>query len=614
MDENKITATQVSLPKGGGAIQGIGETFQSNEFTGTASLSIPIATSPCRGFEPQLSVDYSSGAGNGIFGLGFGLSIPNISRKTSYRTPKYNESDTFLISNAEDLVPILDSEYQKNVDNKVYTIIKYRPRVEGLFALIEHWKSASGESFWCVISSDNVTSIYGKSENSRISDPDNPNRIFQWLLEASFDSKSNCILYEYKSENTDNIEQRISDNNRQQTANKYLSKIKYGNDKPIFVKDIYTILSNDNYLENQEQLETEKMQEIDWHFEVIFDYGEYNIELQHLNNNNSNPNHAIAECKNRKDPFSTYHAGFEIRTHRLCRNILMFHRFKELGQNPILVSSTSFEYHETPTVTLLKKVESIGYRYEKGEYKQKSLPEIEFDYTKFEPKKTENNNIIRPLFEPLIDESDRPLPGLNLPPNYQSIDLYGEGIPGVLYSDGASTLYWEPQGLTKGTNSGVSYAFPKTLLEFPIERSFAQGNQMLGPSASVEGNRMLMDLASDGRMALVVSRLGSSGYYQYNPDQDSWQGFQPFESFPTDFEHPQQQMVDMTGDGLTDILFVESDRLRVYPSLGEKGYGQPFMSPREHDLPMTKPGDAEEVLQFADMFGTGKQHLVRIRD
>ena len=38
------------------------------------------------------------------------------------------------------------------------------------------------------------------------------------------------------------------------------------------------------------------------------------------------------------------------------------------------------------------------------------------------------------------------------------------------------------------------------------------------------------------------------------------------------------------------------------------------MSPREHDLPMTKPGDAEEVLQFADMFGTGKQHLVRIRD
>jgi hypothetical protein len=56
VSNNKITATQVSLPKGGGAIQGIGETFQPDKFTGTAALSIPIPTSPCSGFEPQLSV------------------------------------------------------------------------------------------------------------------------------------------------------------------------------------------------------------------------------------------------------------------------------------------------------------------------------------------------------------------------------------------------------------------------------------------------------------------------------------------------------------------------------------------------------------------------------
>ncbi|NEP34914.1 sigma-70 family RNA polymerase sigma factor [Moorena sp. SIO3B2] len=76
MENSKITTTQLSLPKGGGAIQGIGETFQANEFTGTAGLSIPIPTTPCRGFEPQLSVQYSSGSGNGPFGLGFALAIP----------------------------------------------------------------------------------------------------------------------------------------------------------------------------------------------------------------------------------------------------------------------------------------------------------------------------------------------------------------------------------------------------------------------------------------------------------------------------------------------------------------------------------------------------------
>ncbi len=81
-DENKITADKITMPKGGGAIRGIGETFQPNPFSGTVSFSIPIATSPCRGFEPELSINYSSGSGNGPFGIGFGISMPNISRKT----------------------------------------------------------------------------------------------------------------------------------------------------------------------------------------------------------------------------------------------------------------------------------------------------------------------------------------------------------------------------------------------------------------------------------------------------------------------------------------------------------------------------------------------------
>ena len=111
---NQITATQVPLPKGGGAIQGIGEKFQADEFTETASLSIPIKTSSCRGFEPTLSVDYSSGSGNGSFGLGFNLSIPKISRKTSKGLPKYDRSDTFLLFNGDNLVPESDGSRSSN--------------------------------------------------------------------------------------------------------------------------------------------------------------------------------------------------------------------------------------------------------------------------------------------------------------------------------------------------------------------------------------------------------------------------------------------------------------------------------------------------------------------
>jgi hypothetical protein len=38
----------LSLPKGGGAIRGIGEKFAANRVTGTGSMSVPIATSPGR--------------------------------------------------------------------------------------------------------------------------------------------------------------------------------------------------------------------------------------------------------------------------------------------------------------------------------------------------------------------------------------------------------------------------------------------------------------------------------------------------------------------------------------------------------------------------------------
>lgn len=113
MTNRRIAVTQLSLPKGGGALTGIGETFQPDAFTGTASLSIPLPISPCRDFEPRLSIDYNSGSGNGLFGLGFGLSIATIARNTSKGLPQYDGSDTFLFSNAEDLVPVPGSQRQE---------------------------------------------------------------------------------------------------------------------------------------------------------------------------------------------------------------------------------------------------------------------------------------------------------------------------------------------------------------------------------------------------------------------------------------------------------------------------------------------------------------------
>ena len=76
----------ISLPTGGGAVRGIGETFAANPAFGTGSMQVPIVTSPGRdGFGPALRISYDTGLGNGPFGIGWTLGLPTITRKTDLR-------------------------------------------------------------------------------------------------------------------------------------------------------------------------------------------------------------------------------------------------------------------------------------------------------------------------------------------------------------------------------------------------------------------------------------------------------------------------------------------------------------------------------------------------
>src|SRR5215468_456894 len=107
-DTSAGAGTIPSLPKGGGALQGIGEKFSPDLHTGTGNFTVPLALPTGRnGFQPQLSLVYSTGNGNGPFGLGWALNIPGVSRKTSKGIPTYAQNDdVFVLSGAEDLVPV----------------------------------------------------------------------------------------------------------------------------------------------------------------------------------------------------------------------------------------------------------------------------------------------------------------------------------------------------------------------------------------------------------------------------------------------------------------------------------------------------------------------------
>src|SRR5204863_5274907 len=92
-----------------------------------------------------------------------------------------------------------------------YTIRAYAPRIITVFDRIERWVSTNANDIhWRVISPDNVTSIFGSSDSSRIYDPsmtaDGTNkRIFSWLQCETYDAYGNAIVFSYKREDSGNV-------------------------------------------------------------------------------------------------------------------------------------------------------------------------------------------------------------------------------------------------------------------------------------------------------------------------------------------------------------------------------------------------------------------------
>ena len=92
-----LQTPEITTPNGGGAITGIDEKFQVNPNTGTVNFSIPLPLSEgSSGFTPGLQLSNNSGAGNGIFSLGWQLSLPSIKRKIQKHSP-FNKLKKFIL-------------------------------------------------------------------------------------------------------------------------------------------------------------------------------------------------------------------------------------------------------------------------------------------------------------------------------------------------------------------------------------------------------------------------------------------------------------------------------------------------------------------------------------
>lgn len=325
MTSSGTSSQIISLPQGGGALHGIGEQFSPDLYTGTGNFIVPITLPPDRnGFQPQLNLVYSTENGNGPFGLGWSLSIPGVSRKTSQGIPVYDDTkDIFLLSGAEDLVPIPGGPSETT---------NYCPRTEGLFTRIIHHRNASND-YWEVRSKEGLVSLYGTPEAGGndptvIAKPADRSHIIAWKLTRTTDPFGNRIEYVY--------EQETRTNGPHQWNQVYLSQIRYID---------YGDPTNPQFLVT-----------------VHFNY------------------------EDRPDPFSDNRAGFEIRTVRRCTSIeVSTHAETDLltrTYHLVYLDQPGLPLKAMPLngVSLLRQIQIKGHNGNESE----QLPSLEFGYSGFE--------------------------------------------------------------------------------------------------------------------------------------------------------------------------------------------------------------------------------------
>jgi RHS repeat-associated protein len=544
-NKSQTANSAIALPQGGGAVRGIGNNFTPDLQTGTGNYTVPIELPAGRnGFQPELSLVYSSGFGNGVCGVGWKLGVSGeISRQTSHFIPTYNNStDIFVLSGLEDLVPVSVTEAGA---------IRYRPRTEGLFAHIDHHQNRG--DYWEVLSRDGLVSVYGTPSDAEIldpsivADPAERSRIFAWHLTRSIDPFGNCIEYVYERD-------PLCTDGPHHWDQVYISEMRYvdhgARSSPDFIV----------------------------HVKFVYEP--------------------------RPDAYSEYRSGFEIRTVRRCARIEVYtHADKNLltrTYNLIyLDQERELAFEQPPNgISLLRRIRVEGHD---GPATQ-SLAPLEFSYTAFDPARQRyqvlsgineavpERSLASPDFE-LVDLFGDGLPDvvqMNTVARYwrnrgggefdlprtmerapigvglaetgvQVADMDGDGRPDLLVLKGERGGYFT--GLGNGWDQGSYVRYPQA------------------PTINLEDpETRLVDLNGDG--VVDALRTGPTFELFYNDRFLGWERVElrprgDPEQFPNVwFSDPRVKIADMTGDGLQDIVVVNDGRVEYWPYLGDGRWGE----------------------------------------
>ena len=233
-------------------------------------------------------------------------------------------------------------------------------------------------------------------------------------------------------------------------------------------------------------------------------------------------------------------------------------------------------------VALLSQINVVGHDGDGTE----ELPPLEFGFTRFEPEGRD--------FFPL-DGTDLLAQSL-ADPDLEMVDLFGNGMPDILETNGGGVRYWRNRG-------GGQFELSRPMATAPA-----------GLRLSDQGVQ-LIDADGDGRTDLLVTTETLTGYFPLRFgglwDRRSFQRYKLAARF--DLEDPEVRLVDLDGDGVTDAIRSGS-RLECFFNDPHEGWNRTRRVERRtlEDFPNVNFSD--DRVRWADMSGDGLQDIVLVYD
>ena len=589
-----------------------------DEFTGSARIQVPVPTTAARALTPALVLEGGEPSGNSIVGLGWSLrGLPAITIDASEHLPRWDGCDAVALGGVGLVTWRKDDGTPRRRIEGDHVVTDLRPRHGFTQVKVERWvHRPTGDIHFRSRDANDVLTIYGARSggSSRVADVREPSRVAAWLPEVVVDAVGNAMWCEYAVEDIRGVDRAAPWEPRQPgTAQRYLTRIRYGNVHPIALTDA---------------LIAGQPPSARFAFALVIDYGDHG-------DGDGVPTFASDRpWAARPDAFSSARDGFVIHTYRRIRRIACFHDIGALGASPVVVSALELAYDEQAAGARLRSVRRVGYRDTSATH----TAALTFGYAAA--------GIDRD-----VSTTATPVP---LGARHRLVDLHGEGLSGVLYQGERGWLYRANHGggrfaepvlveaqpnldraalgdLDRDGDTELAVVSGRQAGAFAFEREEARwaGFRPFSRWPRIEalvGRTFWVDLNGDGRADAVVARGDGLTWFPSRAgplDEDEAEFDDPVvvpwpasaEQAPGAGPDPALDLhfADVTGDGLPDLVRLRPGVVEYWPSLGNGRFGERVVMDNPPRTLGAGSFDAARA-RWVDLDGSGTADLVYVDD